>query len=176
MVDGLGTSRKLGISRFASSQFEYSMLNRSSETEMSPACRRFGVGIIPYLPLAAGMLTGKALGDSSPLAGSRLALEQGTAQKWITPANLATVAALRTFAARLGHPLVELVIAWLLAQPQVCTVITGATSPRQVEQNAAASSWRLTPGDLKEVEGILGRLPPTSQKGYFSVAAYFTVP
>jgi aryl-alcohol dehydrogenase-like predicted oxidoreductase len=171
MVDGLGISRKLGITRFASSQFEYSILNRSSETEMSPACRRFGVGIIPYLPLAAGMLTGKALDGVAP-RGSRLALEPGTAAKWMTPANRATAAALQEFASRQNHTLAELAIAWLLARPQVCSVITGATSTAQVRENSRAADWRLSPGEMTEIDAVLTRLPPTTREGYYSVAGY----
>jgi len=171
MVDGLGTSRKLGLQRFATSQFEYSILNRTSEREMVPACQAHGVGIIPYLPLAAGMLTGKAL--DAPPPGSRLALEAGTASKWITAENRSAVAALKAFASDHGRTVVELAIAWLLARPQVCSVITGATSVEQVRQNANAATWKLGEGEMRQIEEILREHPPTPQKGYFSVAGYF---
>lgn len=174
MVDGIGVSRKLGVTRFATSQFEYSLLNRSAEREMGPACARHGVGIIPYLPLAAGMLTGKAL--SAPPPSSRLALEPGSAQKWITPENRTTVAALGKLAEDRGHTIVELAIAWLLAQPQVCSVIAGATSPEQVRQNASAAAWILSEEDRSAVEAVLTKNPPTPQPGYFSIAPYFSGP
>lgn len=174
MVDGIGMSRKLGVARFATSQFEYSLLNRSAEREMGPACARHGVGIIPYLPLAAGMLTGKALSAPPPL--SRLALEPGSAQKWITPANRSAVAALSKLAEDRGRTIVELAIAWLLAQPQVCSVIAGATSAEQVRQNAAAATWVLSASDLAAIDAALAANPPTPQPGYFSIAPYFAGP
>ena len=78
-----------------SSQFEYSMLQRGGEAEMLPACRRHGVGVIPYLPLAAGYLTGKVDGSGQAPEGTRLALDAGQSERWITESNMRAIASLQ---------------------------------------------------------------------------------
>ena len=173
IVDAVWTSKSAGMTVPISSQFEYSMLNRSSEVEMLPACRDHGVGVIPYLPLAAGFLTGKAGAEGVAPAGSRLALDQNMADRWITPGNLDVVQKLTLWAAERGHTIVELAFAWLLADPIVATVIAGASSREQIAQNANASEWQLSQDDRNAVNAILDAHEVGSAKTYFSRAGYF---
>ena len=173
MVDAVWTCKANGITQIISSQFEYSMLYRGSEAEMLPACRKHGVGVMPYLPLAAGFLTGKV--DVSGVApeGTRLALDANQSERWITDSNMRAIAALQDWAREHGKTLVDLAFAWLLADPIVGTVIAGASSPEQIAQNARASSWQLTDEERDEVTAILDAHPVDGMKTYYSVAGYF---
>ncbi len=173
MVDAVWTSKANGMTGIISSQFEYSMLHRGSEAEMLPACRKHGVGVMPYLPLAAGFLTGKV--DVSGVApeGTRLALDANQSGRWITESNLRLISELQNWAQEHGKTLVDLAFAWLLADQIVATVIAGASSPEQIAQNAAASSWQLTEVERDEVTAILDAHPVDGSKTYYSVAGYF---
>ncbi len=174
MVDAVWNSKHGGMSPIISSQFEYSMLYRSSEAEMLPACRAHGVGVMPYLPLAAGFLTGKVDVNGVPPAGTRLALDAGQSERWITEGNLRVIGKLQGWARERGKSLVDLAFAWLLADPIVGTVIAGASSPEQIAQNAQASSWRLSSSERAEVTSILDTQPPDATRTYYSVAGYFS--
>ena len=173
MVDAVWTSKHHGMTRIISSQFEYSMLQRSSEAEMLPACRQHGVGVMPYLPLAAGFLTGKVDVSGAAPEGTRLALDANQSERWITDDNMRAIAALQDWARERGKTLLDLAFAWLLADPIVGTVIAGASSPEQIAQNAAASNWQLTAGERDEVTAILDAHPVEGLKTYYSVAGYF---
>jgi aryl-alcohol dehydrogenase-like predicted oxidoreductase len=122
-----------------------------------PACRAFGVGIIPYSPLAGGILTGKYRGGARP-AGARGTEQEGAGffQRQLAGKDEATVERLAEWAETRGHQLGELAMAWLVAQPEVATVIAGVTSPEQVEANARAAAWRLTPEEAAEVGELAG--------------------
>ncbi len=173
MVDAVWTSRHGGMTQIISSQFEYSMLYRASEAEMLPACRAHGVGVMPYLPLAAGFLTGKVDVDGVPPAGTRLSLDAGQSERWITRENLGVIGKLQDWARERGKSLVDLAFAWLLADPVVATVIAGASSPEQIAQNAQASSWQLSSSERAEVTSILDTQPQDATRTYYSVAGYF---
>lgn len=173
MVDAVWTSRHGGMTQIISSQFEYSMLYRASEAEMLPACRAHGVGVMPYLPLAAGFLTGKVNVDGVPPAGTRLALDAGQSERWVTRENLGVIGKLQDWARERGKSLVDLAFAWLLADPVVATVIAGASSPDQIAQNAQASSWQLSSSERAEVTSILDTQPQDATRTYYSVAGYF---
>ena len=173
MVDAVWNCKHGGMSPIISSQFEYSMLQRGGEAEMLPACRRHGVGVMPYLPLAAGFLTGKVDVTGNAPDGTRLALDAGQSERWITEQNLRAIAALQAWARERGKSLVDLAFAWLLADPIVGTVIAGASSPEQIEQNAQASSWQLSSSERAEVTSILDAQPPDATRTYYSVAGYF---
>ncbi len=173
MVDAVWTSRHNGMTQIISSQFEYSMLYRASEAEMLPACRAHGVGVMPYLPLAAGFLTGKVDVDGIPPSGTRLALDAGQSERWITRENLGVIGKLQDWARERGKSLVDLAFAWLLADPVVATVIAGASSPEQIAQNAQASSWQLSASERAEVTAILDTQPQDATRTYYSVAGYF---
>ena len=125
---------------------------------------------MPYLPLAAGFLTGKV--DVSGVApeGTRLALDANQSERWITDSNMRAIAALQDWARERGKTLVDLAFAWLLADPIVGTVIAGASSPEQIAQNANASSWQLTDEERGEVTAILDAHPVDGMKTYYSVA------
>ena len=174
MVDAVWTSKANGMSGIISSQFEYSMLQRSSEAEMLPACRQHGVGVMPYLPLAAGFLTGKVDVSGVAPAGTRLALDDNQSGRWITEGNMCLIAKLQDWASARGKTLLDLAFAWLLADPIVTTVIAGASSPeQQILENAAASNWQLTTDERDEVTTILDAHPVDGLNTYYSVAGYF---
>ncbi len=136
---------------FISAQNHYNLLERSVERELVPACEKVGVGILPYFPLANGLLTGKYAGGVRP-AGSRLADRPDRA---ITETDLACVALLQTFATECGRTLVDVALAGLATRPTVGSVIAGVTSAEQVRVNAAAGSWQLAPDELAGLDAVL---------------------
>jgi aryl-alcohol dehydrogenase-like predicted oxidoreductase len=143
-----------GLTRFISAQNEYSLLDRRVERELVPACTAYGLGVLPYFPLASGFLTGKYREGQVPPGGTRLAAAGPLADRVLTPQNFEKLTKLEAFATDRGHSMLELAIGWLASQPHVGSVIAGATSPEQVGQNAAAGAWRLTAEDLAEVDRI----------------------
>jgi aryl-alcohol dehydrogenase-like predicted oxidoreductase len=136
--------------RFASVQNEYSILHREPEAEVLPACERLGLALLPYFPLASGLLTGKYRRGAPLPEGARITANPG---RWITEARLETVEALIAWAEGRGHTLHELAFAWLLATPVVASVIAGATSAAQIRANAGVT-WRLTPAEAEQVRAI----------------------
>jgi aryl-alcohol dehydrogenase-like predicted oxidoreductase len=170
------TNRQNGLTPLAASQFAYSMMTRAAEREMIPACRELGISVIPYLPLAAGLLSGKFNDTGIAPEGTRLAIETGMGNRWITPKNLEIVRLLNEWANERGYTALELAFAWLLAEPIVATVIAGASSPAQIESNAKAANWKLTQNERSEVTGILDANPPENAGDYYSAAPYFNEP
>ena len=147
-------SRRGHLARFVSVQNHYNMLMRDDETNAIPECERLGIAYLPYFPLESGLLTGKyRLGKSAP-AGTRIA-EGGWLASKFTEKNLARIERLITFAESRQHTLLELAFSWLLRYSVVSSVIAGATSPTQVNANAAAASWKLTSEDIEAVDEIL---------------------
>jgi aryl-alcohol dehydrogenase-like predicted oxidoreductase len=142
-----------GAARFVSVQNEYSLINREPEQSVLPECERRGLAFLPYFPLANGLLTGKYRPGAPLPAGSRG--EAGWGPKVFTDHNLALTDALRRFSELRGHSLLELAFSWLLSRPIVASVIAGAKSRDQIEANAAAGTWHVTPDDLQEVDRIL---------------------
>jgi aryl-alcohol dehydrogenase-like predicted oxidoreductase len=141
---------------FISAQNPYSLIDRRIETEVVPAAQQFGLGIIPYSPIASGLLTGKYKRGEPRPEGTRLA--QGpAADRLLTERNFETVEKLEEFAQGRGHTMLELAISWLVSQPAVGSVIAGATRPEQVDQNAEAGGWRLDAEELAEVDSITKR-------------------
>jgi aryl-alcohol dehydrogenase-like predicted oxidoreductase len=147
-------ARRRGLTAFVSCQDEYSLLVRDIERELLPAAKARGLGILPYFPLASGLLTGKYRRDTPPPPGTRLAKNPRHAQEFISERNWRIVGELEAFAARRGHSLVELAVSWLLRDPVVASVIAGATTPQQVEQNVGAAGWTLSAEDLAEIDRI----------------------
>ena len=143
-----------GWNAFAAVQSHYHMLERGLEKEVIPYCQSENVGLIPYFPLAGGFLTGKYQKGKPAPAGSR-GEESEYVQKYMTDQNFDILGKLESFAKDHGHEMNELAIAWLLAQPQVSSVISGATRLEHVTKNAAASEWDLSKDELKEVNEIL---------------------
>jgi aryl-alcohol dehydrogenase-like predicted oxidoreductase len=154
VVEAQWTSRHLGLAAFTSCQDEYSLLVRDIDRELLPAMQAYGLGLLPYFPLASGLLTGKYRRGAPPPAGARLGYMKGLADRYLTEANWPVVEGLEAFAAKRGRTLLELAFSWLLARPAVSSVIAGATRPEQVEQNVAAVGWALTAEDLAEVDRL----------------------
>lgn len=140
--------------RFASIQNEYSLFHREPESEVLPECERLDVAFLPYFPLANGLLTGKYRKGGPVPEGTRIG-EGGRFAGVLTDENLDAVESLIEFSRSRGHTVLDLAFSWLTARPTVSSVIAGATSPEQVESNAAAAGWILTEADLSEVDAIL---------------------
>lgn len=144
-----------GWARFVSAQNHYNLLNRAPEPGLLPACERLGLALLPYFPLASGLLTGKYRRGEAPPEGARLAgLPPDRAARWLSEENLERVERLRAFAEARRRTLLELSVSWLLARDAVASVIAGATSPEQVRANAAAATWALAGEDLAEIDAI----------------------
>ena len=121
-----------------------------------PAASKYGVGILPYFPLASGFLTGKYRRDQDMPEGARLSAPNNPfGGRIMTDANYAKLEALEDFAKNRGHTMVELAISWLASKPYVGSVIAGATRPEQVEENAKAADWKLTDEEFKQVDELL---------------------
>ncbi|MEU6206316.1 aldo/keto reductase [Micromonospora musae] len=143
-----------GRSRFISAQNHYSLVERSVETEVVPACERFGLGLLPFFPLANGLLTGKYRRGEAPPAGSRLSGGGRYAARFAA-ANWDLIEAIGRYADERGLSMLQVAIGGLAAQPAVTSVIAGATTPEQVRANAAAGSWQPTDEDLEVLREIL---------------------
>ena len=156
VADATWVARSAQLTPFVSAQNLYNLLDRRIDRELVPACRAFGLGILPYFPLASGLLTGKyRRGEPSP-EGSRLA-DPRFGQRALTDANFDRVEKLESFAREAGHPLLDLAVGWLATQPEVASVISGATSPEQLEQNAHAVEWTLSNEELWKVAELSKR-------------------
>jgi aryl-alcohol dehydrogenase-like predicted oxidoreductase len=141
------------LSPFISAQNEWSLINRRVEHDLVPACARFNVGILPYFPLASGLLTGKYRRGQDAPEGTRLSAGAFGA-RMLTDKNFDTVEKLEAFAQQRGHSLLELAMGWLASQPTVGSVIAGATKPEQVKANVEAGNWRLTAEEMAEVDAL----------------------
>jgi aryl-alcohol dehydrogenase-like predicted oxidoreductase len=130
------------------------MFERDIEREVLPYCKARNVGILPFFPLAGGFLTGKYRRGQAAPAGSR-GESSPYVQKYMTDTNYDKVEAMEKWAQERGHTMGELAHAWLLAHPEVSSVISGATKMEQIQANAASASWKLTPDELAEVNKIL---------------------
>lgn len=147
-------SARHGLSSFVTCQDEYNLLDRNLEKDRIAVMRAHGLGLLPYFPLANGLLTGKyKIGAPLP-ADSRLARSAHHADGVLNAHNWRRVTDLGEFAARRGHSLLELAMSWLASRPFVSGIIAGATRPEQVEQNVAAVGWALSPPELAEIDRI----------------------
>lgn len=153
MVEAQWIAKELGAHKMITGQYEYNLLNREVEKEMVPAMQAYGLGLVPYFPLASGLLTGKYLeaGATGRLQDNFL----GLGNRLLTEANLAKVRKLDACAKANGHSLLELAMSWVAQQPAVVSVIAGATRPEQLEQNVAAVNWTLDAGQLSEIDALL---------------------
>ncbi|MCV7741239.1 aldo/keto reductase [Micrococcus luteus] len=143
-------ARELGVERFVSAQNHYNLLDRRAELEVIPAAAEFGLGVLPYFPLANGLLTGKYSQGDAP-EGSRLSHVR---QHMVADADLEQLAAFGRFARERGITEVQAAIGWLAAQGPVSSVIAGATRPAQVVENAATADWLATAEDLAELDAL----------------------
>jgi aryl-alcohol dehydrogenase-like predicted oxidoreductase len=149
------TARERGTERFVACQMEWSLLNRAIEAEVVPVCRRYGLGVISYFPLASGLLSGKYQPDTDAPEGSRFAAMPFFAEV-ATPANWTKIERLTGYARAQGWELLDLALSWVAAQPQSASVLVGATRPEQVSANAAAIGHHLEVGQLAELNDIVG--------------------
>jgi aryl-alcohol dehydrogenase-like predicted oxidoreductase len=155
LCEALWASDRKDLTPFVSVQPRYNVIDRSIERELVPFCRQYGIGIVPYSPLAGGILTGKYRLGEAPPADTR-AGRNPRLQQQLNEAMLGKVGALAKWARDQGHDVGHLALAWLLSRPEVSTIIAGATKPEQVEDNARAAEWRLSGGDLEEIDRLLG--------------------
>jgi aryl-alcohol dehydrogenase-like predicted oxidoreductase len=162
-VEAQWVAKSEHLTSFISAQNQYSLLDRSIERDLVPAATHYGMGILPYFPLASGFLTGKYQQGQPGPEGARLSDGQRGARQ-LTDANFAKLAKLEAFAQERDHTIAELAMAWLASQPHVGSVIAGATKPEQVEANAQAIEWRLTAEDLKALDDAMG-VEPTGRGG-----------
>jgi aryl-alcohol dehydrogenase-like predicted oxidoreductase len=154
IMDAHWTARTEHLARPISAQHDYSLLNREIQHEVLPAARAIGLGVLPYYPLASGFLTGKYRQGAKLPDGARLTGSGRAAARTLTERNFELLAKFEAFASERGHSLTEFAFAWLLAQPEVASVIAGATRPEQVDENVATTQWRLTPADMAAVPGL----------------------
>jgi aryl-alcohol dehydrogenase-like predicted oxidoreductase len=155
IADAEHVARELGTTRFVSAQNEYNLLARGAELEVVPAAQAYGLGVLPYFPLANGLLTGKYAHGARPDDGRLV----HTKPQLLQDAPWEQLARLHAFAEVRGITELEVAIGWLLSRPQVASVIAGATRPEQIRQNAAAGAWRPTPDDLTELDAMFPAPP-----------------
>jgi len=155
LADAHWTAATAGLRGFVSAQNEWSLLHRQIETEVVPACEHFGLGILPYFPLASGLLTGKIARDEAPHPDSRLA-HAPPARRLLTEGNFDVVEAVDAWARAHGRSLLEVALSWLASQAVVSSVISGAMTPEQVRQNVQLTKTDLTAEEVAEVRSLLG--------------------
>jgi aryl-alcohol dehydrogenase-like predicted oxidoreductase len=151
IADAAHVARAVGAVPFVSAQNHWSLLERGAEAEVVPAARHFGLGVLPYYPLANGLLTGKVRKGQPLPPGARLASRPG----YVTEAKLDRVEALISWANQRGLTVLEVAIGALAAQPGCASVIAGATSPEQVKANAAAADWLPSAAELAELDQLV---------------------
>jgi aryl-alcohol dehydrogenase-like predicted oxidoreductase len=151
IADAAHLARETGTAPFVSAQNHWSLLERGAEAEVVPAARHFGLGVLPYYPLANGLLTGKVRKGQEPPPGSRLASRRAD----LTDSKLDRVEALIAWAAARGHTVLEAAVGALAAQPGCTSVIAGATTAEQVKANAAAADWIPSAEDLADLDRLM---------------------
>lgn len=155
VVEAQWTAKHRGLDAFVSCQDEYSLLVRDLERDLMPAMQKYGLGLLPYFPLASGLLTGKYERDAPGPAGARLTDTPRFANRtYMTDANWAIVERLREFGSARGRTLLEVAMGWMAARPTVSSIIAGATRPEQLEQNVRAVDWTPTAEDMTEIDRI----------------------
>jgi aryl-alcohol dehydrogenase-like predicted oxidoreductase len=154
LVEAQWTAKSLGLPGFVSAQDEYSLVKRDHEADLLPALNAYGLGLLPYFPLASGLLTGKYRRNRPMPEGARLTNTQRLADRYLTERNWAISEKLADFAEARGHTPLELAFSWLLAQQPVASVIAGATRPEQIGQNVKAGGWALTAADCAEIDAL----------------------
>ena len=157
VVEAQWTSIHFNLDRFVACQERYSLLERELDQELMPVLQSYGLGLIPFSPLANGLLTGKYQRNAAPPAGSRLAAMPQVAERYLTEANWQTVERLGAFCSARGRGLLALAISWLLHRPMVASVIAGATAPEQVAANVEAAGWALSREDMDEIDRITAK-------------------
>lgn len=154
VTDASWLAKSRSLNGFVATQDEYSLLMRRPEQELIPALRHHGLGLVPYFPLAGGMLTGKYVKGAAIPADSRFGKSPTMAPRYMQDSNWVLLDRLAAFTAARGKELTDLAFAWLLSRAPVSSVIAGASSGAQVERNVRAAEWRLTADEVAELDRL----------------------
>lgn len=154
LCEALWVSRVSNLNSFVTVQTRFNILEREIEAELVPCCQSYDIGVIPWGPLAGGFLTGKYCQGKEAPPDTRLSKPHTLYSRVLTETNWNRLAKLESFARACGHTVGELAIAWLLAKSWVSTVIAGARKLEQVSANVAATEWKMTAGEIAEVEAL----------------------
>ena len=154
VVEAQWTSRHHNLHSFIACQDEYSLLRRGMEASLEPAMRAYGLGLIPYYPLASGMLTGKYKRHMPLPEDARISKHKKHTDRWLNSATFDIVERLESFSRQRGHSLLELAMNWLASHSLVSAIIVGATKPEQVELNVRSLGWTLTADEMKEIDSL----------------------
>jgi aryl-alcohol dehydrogenase-like predicted oxidoreductase len=159
IVEAHYTAKAEHLTPFVSAQNQYNLIERGDiDKDVGQVCEKYGLGFLPFFPLASGFLTGKYRPDEPPPEGTRLAGAQGG--RTLTERNFDFLLKLEKFAEERGHSMIELAMSWLASKPFVSSVIAGASRPEQVEENSRSADWHLTDEEMKEVDEIMGYNQP----------------
>ncbi len=149
-------ARAMNVTRFVSCQDEYSLLVRGIEKDLLPVAQEYHLGLLPYFPLASGLLTGKYNRGTAAPADTRFGKMPALRDRYVTPRNEEIVEKLQAFVQPRGKTMLELAFSWLASRPQVSSVIAGATRVEQIEHNVKAIDWTLSADELAEIDNITG--------------------
>jgi aryl-alcohol dehydrogenase-like predicted oxidoreductase len=156
LADAMEIARRKKLAPFVAAQDEYNPLSREIEASLVPVIEQLGIALVPYFPLASGLLTGKYRKGEPIPAGTRLS-DPRFSQRFVNEQNFAVVERIAAFCAERGRTMLEHAFGWLLARPYVASVIAGATAPEQVRQNADSLGWQLTADEITAVDRITAR-------------------
>ncbi len=154
VVEARWTSKTQNLEHFIACQERYSLLEREYEPNMAAMVEAYGLGLIPFSPLANGLLTGKYRRNQALPAGARLTTTQRMADRYLTERNWTLVERLADFCAARGRTMLELAMSWLASRPGVASIIAGATGPEQLAENVRAVEWTLTSEDMDEIDRL----------------------
>ena len=154
VVEARWTSRTQNLEPYIACQERYSLLEREYETTMAKMVETYGLGLIPFSPLANGLLTGKYRRNGAMPAGARLTTSPHIADRYLTERNWEVVERLAAFCEKRGKTLLELAFSWLASRPAVSSIIAGATSPEQLEDNVHAADWALSAEEMDEIDRL----------------------
>lgn len=154
IVEAAWVAKTEHLTPFISAQNQYNLLERGIERDVVPAAQKYGLGILPYFPLASGFLTGKYRPGQPAPEGARLSGPMGA--RVLNDRNYEMLTKLEDFAQESGHTMLELAMSWLASKPYIGSVIAGATRPEQVEANAKAVGWKMTAEEMAKVDEIMG--------------------
>jgi aryl-alcohol dehydrogenase-like predicted oxidoreductase len=154
VADAVWTSRVHNLGSFVSAQDEYSLLARDAERELLPALDAYGLGMLPFYPLAGGLLTGKYKRGQPLPYKARLTYVKASADRFLTERNWTRLERLEAFCAQRGRGLLELAFSWLASRPPVSSIIAGATKPEQIDANVKAVGWKLQDDEIAELDEI----------------------
>ena len=154
VTEAVWTSRLHDLSAFTSAQDEYSLLARDAERELMPALNAHGLGLLPFFPLAGGLLTGKYKRGQPLPEKARLTYVKASADRFLTERNWTQLEQLDAFCVKRNHSLLELAFSWLASRSPVSSVIAGATKPEQIDANIKAVGWKLNQDELAELDRI----------------------